>query len=510
MKRAALLCISVFFAVAGLTQDLASFEKKVTVKKLPNGLTLVLAERHEAPVFSFLTFVDTGDAQDPKGQGGLAHMFEHMAFKGTPDIGSTNYPAEKVALATVETAFTAYERQRRRGADEKTVLPLRKAFEDAVEKAQQYVKVNEYSEIIERNGGEGVNASTSMDETQYFYSMPSNRFELWAYLESERFLHPVFREFYKERDVVHEERRLRVDSNPVGSLLEQFVATAFIAHPYKNEGIGFPSELDSFSASDAAEFFRKNYVPSNMVVAVVGDVYPKEALPILERYFGRIPAKPHPDEISLVEPPQKAEKTVVIREAAQPVFLEGYHRPDYHDPDDNVYDVLQDLLSSGRTSRLYRALVRDKKIAVGASGFSGFPGGKYANLFAFFARPARGHTPDEVKEAVHVEIARLINEDITDDELRMVKTRVRADMIRGLADNEGLAENLALYQTRYGDWRELFRQIDKIDKVTKADIRRVAARTFVPGNRTTASIEFVPPSKPPQAEHPAGQPQGAN
>src|SRR3954468_4043131 len=495
-----LVLLSVSFVKA---QDIASFEKRITVKKLPNGLTLLVLERPEAPVFSFFTYVDAGDVQDPKGKGGLAHMFEHMAFKGTDKIGTLNYPAEKIALAEVEKKFQEYERERLRpvGRDPKKLKAAEEAWRKAIEKAQTYVVPNEFSEIVESAGGEDINASTSMDATHYFYSLPSNRLELWAYLESERFLHPVFREFYIERDVVHEERRMRTDSSPIGRLLEEFLGASFIAHPYHENGIGFPSELDAFSATDAQDFFKKYYIPPNMVVAVVGDVKAAQAMPIMERYFGRIPKADKLLDMSTVEPPQKAERVTTLREVSQPYFLEGYHRPSYLDPDDAVYDVIRDLLSSGRTSRLYRSLVRDKKIAVTASGFSGFPGVKYPNLFAFYAIPSQGHTPAEVKDATHQEINRLLTEDVTDDELKMVKTRMRADLVRGLADNEGLAEDLATYQTLFGDWRELFRSVDRVDKVTKADIRRVAAKTFTPENRTVSTLETkMPPQQPKGAQ----------
>lgn len=501
MRRAALISLASLFLISfAVAQDIASFEKRITVKILPNGLTLLVLERPEAPVFSFYTYVDAGGAQDPKGKGGLAHMFEHMAFKGTDKIGTTNYPAEKAALQEVETKFAAYERERLKevGSDPKKVEELRKDWRNAIDKANKYVIPNEFSEILESAGGEDINASTSMDDTNYFYSLPSNRLELWAYLESERFLHPVFREFYTERDVVHEERRMRVDSSPIGRLVEEFLAASFIIHPYHTRGIGFPSELNAFSATDAANFFNKYYVPSNMVTAVVGDVKAAQAMPIMERYFGRLPKKEKPEALSLVEPPQKAERSTELIEASQPLFLEGYHRPSYRDPDDAVYDVISDLLSSGRTSRLYRALVRDKRIAVSASGFSGFPGVKYPNLFAFFAVPARGHTPEEIRDAMQVEINRLATEDVTDEELKMVKTRMRADLVRGLADNEGLAEQLAVYQSLYGDWRELFRSVDRVDKVTKADIRRVAAKTFVPTNRTISTLVTTAPKPQPQ------------
>src|ERR1700720_4886649 len=218
MKRRAIKTLAIFFmfsAALAAAQDLASFEKRITVKKLNNRLTAVILERPEAPVFSFFTHVDAGSVQDPLGKTGLAHMFEHMAFKGTDKIGTTNYPAEKVALAEVEQAYAAYikERDKTTSRDEQKLKQLQKAWQDAIAEAQKYVKPNEFPQILESNGAEGLNANTSLDETAYHYSLPQNRLELWAYLESTRFVHPVMREFYKERNVVIEERRLRTDSN---------------------------------------------------------------------------------------------------------------------------------------------------------------------------------------------------------------------------------------------------------------------------------------------------------
>src|SRR5579871_53372 len=232
------------FIGAMQAQDVASFEKKITVKKLSNGLTIVLMQRDEAPVFSFYTYVDAGAAQEVNGITGLAHMFEHMAFKGTNEIGTTDYPAEKKALEKVEKAYAAYQVENMKQADRNAnkVAELEKAWKDAIEEANQYVVPEQYSEIIEDQGGIGLNASTSWDNTEYYCSFPQNRFELWAYLESERFLHPVMREFYKERDVVYEERRMRTDSSPQGRLLEQFLAAAFIAHPYGRPVVGWRSE----------------------------------------------------------------------------------------------------------------------------------------------------------------------------------------------------------------------------------------------------------------------------
>ena len=483
------------FATSVSAQDLASFEKRVTVKTLPNGLTVIICERPEAPVFSFFTLVDAGSAQDPQGETGLAHMFEHIAFKGTDKIGTKNYPAEKVALAKVETAYAAYiaERDKTIGHDDAKVKALEKTWQDLIKDASQYVIVNQFGQIVENNGGEDLNAFTADDETAYHYSFPENRLELWAYLESERFLHPVMREFYKERNVVIEERRMRVDSEPFGRLLEQFTTAAFQASEYHRPTVGWMSDLNTFSATDALQFFHEYYIPSNMTVAVVGDLKASEAMPVIEKYFGRIPSHAKPDERITTEPPQNAERRVILHEKSQPIYIEGYHRPDYRSPDDVVFDAIADLMSDGRTSRLYRSLVRDKKIASDAEGFTDYPGVKYPHLFAFYAVPLPGHKPEEMGTAIHGELERLKNEDISDDELKMIRTRAKAGVIRGLDSNEGLASQLATYQARFGDWRELFRWVDQISNVSKADIRRVANQIFLEGNRTVGMIETAPP-----------------
>ena len=486
-----LVVIAMGAAQTALAQDMAAFEKKVSVRTLANGLTVLVCERPEAPVFSFFTHVDVGGDREVPGITGLAHMFEHMAFKGTDRIGTTDYAKEKAALEAVESAYAAYDAERRKsvGRDDKKVAELEKAWKDRIAEADVYVVKNEFGEIIDREGGVGLNAFTNSDETGYFFSFPANRLELWAYLESERYLKPVMREFYKERDVVHEERRMRTESQPIGRLIEQFAAAAFTAHPYGQPVVGWPSDLTTFSATDALAFHASYYVPSNMTVAVVGDVRAAEVFKLVETYFGRLPKAPKPPPLRTSEPPQKAERQVVIKDTAQPFYVEGYHRPAFDHPDDAVYDVLQDMLSSGRTSRLYRALVRDKKIAAAASGFGGFPGVKYPSLFAFFGVPTPGHTPEEIRDAIRAEIERLKTEDVSEGELAMVKTRTRANLIRQLDSNQGLALQLGRYQARDGDWRELFRDVDQIQKVTKADVRRVANETFVETNRTVAMIQ---------------------
>ncbi|WP_420238433.1 M16 family metallopeptidase [Telmatobacter bradus] len=485
----ALVLVQAFVAAHG--QDLKSFERRITTKVLPNGLTLIVCERPEAPVFSYATFIDAGDVNDPSGQSGLAHMFEHLAFKGTSQIGTTDYAAEKLALDKVEVANNALQAEQLKpvGRDPEKIKKLEADLKAAEDTAHKFVVPNQFTDVAERNGAAGLNAETGLDNTLYFWSMPENRLELWAWMESARLADTVPREFYKERSVVIEERRMRTDSNPIGRLVEQFLATAYVAHPYGRSSIGWPSEVGQITATEAMDFHKKYYVGANIVVAVVGDVKAAEAMPLLEKYFSKVPGGPKPEEMTTVEPTQFAEKSVVIREQTQPFYIEGYHRPNYQDPDDAVYNAISDIMSNGRVSRLYRSLVRDQQIAAEAEGFSPFPGDKYPGLFAFYAVPLPSHTPAEMRTAIHKEIEKLKTTDVTDAELAMFKTRTRAELLRGLSDNQGLANALSEAQTRYGDWRELFLQLDRVDKVTKADIRRVANKVFVDSNRTSAEID---------------------
>lgn len=490
---------SIAFALGALAipavlpaQDLANFEKNLTRHTLDNGLTFLIYERPVAPVVSFYTYVDAGSAQEVAGITGLAHMFEHMAFKGTSRIGTTDIEAERAALAEIDEAYHAYDRSRRDlGADPDEVARLETVWKEAREKATEFLTRDEFSEIIDRAGGVGLNASTASDRTDYYYSLPASKVELWAYLESERFLDPVLREFYTERDVVMEERRLRLDSQPVGRLIEQMLATAFIAHPYAYPTIGYMSDLQSFSREDAQAFYAKYYVPSNMTIAIVGAVKAEEIVPMLEKYFGRLAAGDAPPALRTVEPKQIAERIIRMPDAAQPLYVEGYLRPAITDADNAVYDAIVDVLSTGRTSRLYRKLVRDEKIAAQTGAFNGFPGNKYQNLMLVFGFPTPDHSNDEVQAAIRGEIERLKTELISDEELAMVKTRAKAGLVRSLANNTGIGQQLAAYEVLFGDWRELFRSVDRIELVTKEDIQRVAREAFNPVNRTVAMIVNV-------------------
>lgn len=510
---AALALAALLMPAAAGAQTLEDFEGRTTVHTLDNGWTFVIVERDVAPVFTFATYAKVGSAQEVPGITGLAHMFEHMAFKGTETIGTTDYRAEKVALAEMEEAYQAYQAARLAPApDPEVVERLRGAFEEKQEAAQQYVIANQFDEIIERAGGVGMNAFTNADWTGYFYSLPANKTELFAYLESDRFANPVFREFYKERDVVQEERRLRTESQPVGKLIEQFLTVAFIAHPYGQPTVGYMSDLQSITMTDAREFYDTYYAPSNLVTAIVGDVEADELIPMLEKYFERIPRRPDPPPVRTVEPPQIAAKRVVVEDPAQPFYFEGYHRPATTHPDQAVYDAIDDILTNGRTSRLYRALVRDQQIASQVASFSGFPGERYPTLWIVLAVPSRGATNAQIEESVGVELERLIAEDVSEAELERFKTRTKAALLRSLRSNFGLANEIARHQALLGDWRELFEYMDEVDAVTAADVRRVAAETLRPTNRTIAVIETsVPGRTAPEdgAEEPAAEDEAA-
>ena len=498
-RRLFILLLSCIFWFPSASQgtDLASFEQKVTKYTVKNGWTFILVERPVAPVFAFMTAVNVGSAQEGTGRTGLAHMFEHMAFKGTPRLGTKNYEEEKKALEELERAYLAYQEARLSAtSDAQRIERLSNVYKRKQQAAAKFVKKNEFSDVVEREGGVAVNAFTSADVTGYFYALPANKIELFCYLESERFLHPVFREFYEERDVVMEERRMRTESRPIGRLLEQFVVTAFTAHPYHHPVIGYASDIHSYTMTDAKQFFETYYVPSNMITAIVGDIHPETLIPLLEAYFGRIPGGPKPPPLRTVEPPSIAEKVVTIKDPAQPFYMEGYHKPAATHPDQPVFDAIDDILTNGRTSRFYRSLVRDKQIAVDAGAYGAYPGEKYPHLWVAYAVPARGVSNETVQQAIREELARLKTEDVTDEELTKFRTRAKAGLIYSLKSNLGLAMSLTDYHTLFGDWRELFRYIQRFDRVTKADIRRIARQTFVESNRVVAQIETVTPAVP--------------
>lgn len=473
--------------------DFPAISSKVEMRTLQNGLRVIVVQRGDAPVVSFHTYVDVGSVDERPGITGIAHMFEHMAFKGSDRIGTTQWSAEKAALEKEEAAFLAWREAADRNDPKAADLKLQ--FEKASAAALEFVASEEYSTAIEREGGAGLNASTATDATQYYYSLPANKIELWAWLESERFARPVLREFYKERDVVQEERRLRTDSNPLGKMIEEALIAAFENHPYGRPVIGFQKDLEHFSRTEAEAFYKDTYGPSKMVLAVVGRVDPKATFELIERYFARIPGnKPAP---SPPEPgPRKpGEKRIEVPLAAQPVYVTIYRRPNARHADDAVYQVIADLLGGGEYSRLQKSVVKTG-LGVAAQAGAEFPGGKYSTGFLIFTIPAQGHTIEEVEKVIDGELVRLAKEGPTEAELAGVRERAKMDFLNGIEGNPGLARALAANEAIGGGWRETFTSISRINAVTAERVKAVAAECLIPANRTVVTIRNTQTARP--------------
>ena len=454
---------------------------------LDNGLKFIVLENHEAPVVSFVTYANVGGVDEPDGQTGVAHFLEHLAFKGTKQIGTTNYSAEAKELDKLDAIFTQIKQAQEAG-DEAEVARLAEEFAATQAAASQYVEQNEFGQIVDTAGGVGLNAATSADYTSYFYSFPSNKLELWMSLESERFLEPVFREFYKEKQVILEERRMRTDNSPIGKTIEEFLDTAYDVHPYKRPVIGYNEDINGLTREDVDRFFQAYYSPNNLTIAIAGDVYPDEVQELAQTYFGRFEAQPQPKTVTKTEPPQTETKQVIVNFPSQPWYLEGYHIPALSDPDYIVYEVISELLSSGRTSRLYKSLVEEKQVALSAQGFSGFPGDKYPNLMLVYALTSPGTSIEELGTALRAEIERLKTEPVTPEELEQVKTQLKAGLLRALDSNMGMARQLAEYDAKTGSWRNMFAELQKLEAITPEDIQRVAQTTFTADNRTIGRL----------------------
>ena len=460
---------------------------------LDNGMKFIVMERHQAPVVSFMTYVDVGAAEEADGQTGAAHYLEHLAFKGTDRIGSINYPAEKEVLEELDQLFDQVQAAKQSGASDSELAPLIAEFESVRQKASAYVIQNQMPQIVQKAGGVGLNATTSADATRYFYSFPANKLELWMSLEAERFMDPVFREFYEEKDVILEERRMRVDNRPIGKMIEVFLETAFDVHPYQRPVIGYADDLDQMTREQVTEFFHAYYTPDRMTFAVVGDVDPAEVERMANTYFGPYPARPPAPKVETVEPPQMAPKEFTLELPSQPWYLEGYHRPSINDPDHLVYDMIDSILSGGRTSRLYKSLVEESQIALAAQSLNTFPGDRFGNMIIFYVLTGADRTLDEAQEAIATELERLRTELVSQEELNRVKTQARAGLLSRLASNRGMASLLPEYDAKTGSWRNLFEDLKSIDAITAEDVMRVSQATFRPENRTIGRL--VAPSE---------------
>ena len=474
---------------------LENLEKQVKEFTLPNGLKFIVVERHNAPVFSFQTLVNAGGVDEQVGQTGIAHMMEHMAFKGTAVVGTKDWAKEKPLLEAEETAYLKLLNERRKGlkADTTKLAALQKVFGESQAAAREQVEPNEYSRIIEAAGAPDMNANTSDDVTSYYYSLPSNRLELWALMEGGRMRSPVLREFYKERDVIYEERRMAVESSPFGRLFMGFLNTAYVAHPYKTGVIGFPSDLKSFSRTQGDAFFREHYVAKNMAVAVVGDVTVAELQALGAKYFGGISDAPAPPPLDTQEPVQDAERRVIFEDPAQPMVLMGWHIPAADDPRYPAYEALASLLGGGDWARLNKALVKERKIAVQLQAFAGLPGAKYASMLGVLVVPATGQDPLKVEQAAYDVIDSVLTVNpFTAAELDGYKVRVRARNITRAEGNSSLTDALVRAQILQGDWREFFREQEYVQALKVDDLQGAMKRSLIKRNRTVGLIVNPP------------------
>lgn len=477
------------FSMNSLAQDLQQFEDKVTEFTLDNGLHFIIVERPVAPIASFVTFVNVGSANEPVNNTGVAHIFEHMVFKGSRTIGTTDWESEQAAIDRMDATYGAWVTEKyQEQPDDQKLEALWSEFERWQEEANQYVRSEEFTRIIEGEGGIGLNAFTSADATGYFYSLPQNKAELWFFLEAERFRHPVFREFYVEKDVIMEERRMRTDSNPQGRLLEEFLSVAYSAHPYRNPVVGWPSDIVATTIADTQRFYETYYTPSSFTIAIAGDVDPDEMHRLARKYFDELPAGPAAPAVKTIEPGQRGERRFVIEEASQPIFIAGYKSVGQGHPDAPALELLGTILSAGRTSRLYRRMVEEEKLALGVQALSGFPGTRYPGLFVTFAIPNAGVPLADIERVIDEEIEAVRQGIITQEELDRAVTNARAGLVRSLNSNMGLALSLAQTHAQQGDWREVFRRLDAYQAVTLEKLQQVARDYLVGEQRTVGMI----------------------
>ncbi|MCC5926760.1 MAG: insulinase family protein [Bacteroidetes bacterium] len=485
------LCLALLLgSTAAFAQNLSAFERNVTEHTLANGMKFIIVERDVAPVATFMTFVHAGGVDEPIGLSGVAHIFEHMAFKGTSRIGTNNIEAERLLIPEIDATYSQWIRERRSPRPNQARMDsLWTRFQELEEQAKEYVVSNEFSQIIDRAGGVGLNAGTGMDFTIYFYSLPQNKAELWFSLEAERFKDPVMREFYVEKEVITEERRQVVESNPIRRFLEEFTAVAFTALPYRDALIGWPSDIESVTIASALEFYERFYVPSNMFVVIVGDVDAAEMIEFAELYFNDMPGEGVEPPIMMVEEPrQRGERRFTIEDTTQPMLAIGYKTVSASHPDALALDVLAGVLFEGRTSRMNRSLVDEQELALAALSLSGFPGDKHTTLFGALALPNQDVSLEDLEAAIHAEFDRLKTELVSEEELQRVITVRRANLLRQLGNNNGIANLIAFTQGKTGDWRTIFTDLDRMMELTPEDLQRVANIYFDHSQRTVGYV----------------------
>ncbi|WKZ17442.1 MAG: pitrilysin family protein [Candidatus Jettenia sp. CY-1] len=490
MRKKALASIfsAIMLVMLFTTRGIYAESLKLDVKEhvFKNGLKLLMFEKHDVPIVCVRINYKVGSVDERPGITGVSHLFEHMMFKGTKIFGTKDFAAEKPLLDKEDDLVIRISAERNRDIpDTKKIASLEKELEEVRKKLRDLIVKDEVFALYFRHGAAGLNAATSSDGTYYFCNLPANKLELWAFIESDRMKNLVLREFYSERDVVMEERRLRTENSPFGLLMEQLNAVSFIAHPYRWPTIGWRSDVQNITKAETAEYFKKYYAPNNAVIVMVGDFNPDTAIKLVEQYFSNIPSQPAPPRVKTVEPEQKGERRTEVEFESNPYIAISYHIPQIGHPDLYALDVLASLLSDGRTSRLYKSLVENKRIAVMAHAFNQIS--KYPDSFVLLAAPRAPHTVEEVESALYEEIEKLKNAPPSDWELQKIKNQLEAEFIRGLNSASGLANEIGEFEVLAG-WRYINTFMDKLSQVTAEDVMRVAKKYLVKRNRTVATL----------------------
>ena len=475
--------------------------QQVAVKEhqLSNGMKVLLLERNDAPSISGGWVARVGSVDERPGITGMAHLFEHMMFKGTPTIGTKDYKKDIEIIAAQEKVRDAMRSEERRmremwrrgeitdlqDPDQKTVewKQLNEEFKKLVEDHRKVIVKNEFDRIYTANGGSGMNAYTSYDHTAYFITVPANKLELFMWMESERLLRPVLREFYAERDVVFEERRMRTESTPLGKFFESFNSLFWESHPYSWPIIGWPSDITAISKKQADAFYGTYYMPQNLTLVLVGNFKSKPALALAEKYFGRLKkGEGLPPDVVTLEQPQKAEKRFYAEAETNPNVDIYWHTPAFGHKDTYPLSVLAQVLST-RTGRLHKELVLGKKLATDTWAWQGAR--KYAGEFNMGAEITEGNTPEMAEQEIYRLIEQIKTEPVPAKELQKVKNNFAAAEYRRLSSNHPILMQI-MRSEGLGNWREINEAGPKIQAVTPADLQRVAKKYFTKENRAVA------------------------
>ena len=483
-----------FEPVFGDVVEFSGVRLDVTEHQLANGLRVLVHENHEAPTVGFATAFQVGAADESTGDTGITHILEHMLFKGTDLFGTKDWESERPLLVEIERVATEIRSLEASGDSPDQLDTLRTHWETLRDEAREFVIPNELDRIYKNEGARGVNAFTSNDLTAYILSLPSNRLELWFAMESARLERPVLREFYTEVDNVMEERRMRTDDSPDGKLMEQMLATAFIAHPYGRPVIGWPSDIRAITRTATEHYFRRHYAPNRMVLSVVGDVDADEVIRLAEIYFGHFLPQPPPDPVTVEEPQQTGTRRIEVEFDAEPKLAMAWHRSSVLDDDNATWEMLASILTEGRSSRLQRAVVQEG-LASSIWLASEFPGDRYPCLAMLMATPIAPHGVDTLETVILREIERLKTDLVEPEELERAALRYETGAIRQLRSNQGLAIGLAYAETVLGGWREAIEAVGRIRDVSAKDIRDLARSALNKGNMTVATLV---PERPPE------------